>query len=190
MRTWQNQSWQNQIWQNQTWQNSYLTDFLLYFWLLRTAQGHLIVCPISLPPSPPPQWAKMGFQARWLNWPQKRKDPFCWSNSSIWNFLQKCWWIQIEYIHALQKWFQTMCQCVIDKNQHTSDFDTVCGLQRPLAFIIENIMPRYQVFICWNMTLIKQVNRENFELIYSTSMSSSSSSSSLIWSSLSSSWLV
>ena len=66
----------------------------------------------------------------------------------------------IEYIHALQKWFQTMCQCVIDKNQHTSDFDTVCGLQRPLAFIIENIMPRYQVFICWNMTLIKQVNRE------------------------------
>ena len=53
-----------------------------------------------------------------------------------------------------------LCQFVIDKNQHTSDFDTVCGLQHPLAFIIENIMPRYQVFICWNMTLIKQVNRE------------------------------
>ena len=30
---------------------------------------------------------------------------------------------------------------MIDKNQHTSDFDTVCGLQHPLAFIIENIMP-------------------------------------------------
>ena len=34
-----------------------------------------------------------------------------------------------------------MCHFVIDKNQRTSDFDTVCGLQHPLAFIIENIMP-------------------------------------------------
>ena len=33
-----------------------------------------------------------------------------------------------------------MYQFVKDKN-HTSDIDTVCGLQRPLAFIIENIMP-------------------------------------------------
>ena len=42
------------------------------------------------------------------------------------------------------------------KSTHTRQ-NTVCGLERPLAVAIENIMPRYQVFICWWMTLVKQV---------------------------------
>ena len=51
--------------------------------------------------------------------------------------------------------------CYSQKSTHIR-VNTVCGLQRPLAVAVENIMPRYQMFICWLITPVKQVTQRKY----------------------------
>ena len=53
-----------------------------------------------------------------------------------------------EVIPNCVKMCQNVSICYRQKSTHIR-LNTVCGLQRPLAVTIENIMSRYQVFICW-----------------------------------------